>query len=254
MSDVLNSLDVVNQHFKKALVGGYSTEEVDEFLDAVAESIQSYVQKTKDLEREIDSQKETIDEYKKKLDYYDGMTNSIKDALMMAQEKGESRVKEAEAFAADAIATAQAKAGDMIAEAKLQADRLISEARERAAESAMELQKLREIRSAGLAYMRSFAHDVLHAADRAEREGAIELPDFAIDLVRTRGGERAEAHASAQTNGGPVLVEHHHAEFLSDGVSAEEERSLLSDETKKAEVSETLSALGIDPDLLNSDI
>ena len=50
MKELLTSLDVVNQSFKKS-IRGYDAAEVDEFLDNVSESLQVYAQKTKDMER-----------------------------------------------------------------------------------------------------------------------------------------------------------------------------------------------------------
>ena len=52
MVELLTSLDVVNQSFKKSM-RGYDPAEVDEFLDNVAETLQTYAQMTKDLEQEL---------------------------------------------------------------------------------------------------------------------------------------------------------------------------------------------------------
>ena len=48
MGELLTSLDVVNQSFKKCM-RGYDPVEVDEFLDQVAATLQNYVQKIKDM-------------------------------------------------------------------------------------------------------------------------------------------------------------------------------------------------------------
>ena len=57
MSELLTSLDIVNQAFKKTM-RGYDPVEVDEFLDRVAESIQVYTQKAKDSERALTERSE----------------------------------------------------------------------------------------------------------------------------------------------------------------------------------------------------
>ena len=77
MSELLTSLDIVNQAFKKTM-RGYDPSEVDEFLDRVAECIQVYVQKIKDYERVIEEQSE-------KLRDYDNIKGSLHEALLMAQ-------------------------------------------------------------------------------------------------------------------------------------------------------------------------
>ena len=58
MVELLTSLDVVNQSFKKSM-RGYDPAEVDEFLDNVAETLQTYAQRTKDLERDLHAKEES---------------------------------------------------------------------------------------------------------------------------------------------------------------------------------------------------
>ena len=77
MSELLTSLDVVNQSFKKSL-RGYDAAEVDEFLDHVAETLQFYNQRTKELERDLASKQEALAEY-------DRMKDVLHEALLMAQ-------------------------------------------------------------------------------------------------------------------------------------------------------------------------
>lgn len=56
MTEILTSLDVVNQSFKKS-IRGYNPAEVDDFLDAVAETLQFYAQETKDLKNILTEKK-----------------------------------------------------------------------------------------------------------------------------------------------------------------------------------------------------
>lgn len=243
MGELLNSLDVVNKAFKKVM-RGYDSTEVDDFLDKVAESLQSYVQLTKEQERRIDEQAEKLDDYEK-------IKNSLHEALLMAQRTAEEKVSNAVKLASEKMADAAAKADDILAEAKIRAERIVAEAEEQAAARAVELRKLGELRSAAFSHVRSFAQDVISAVERAEREGTVEIPDFAIDLMRKRDMERDERASRLRADSGPILVEHHHAEFISDGADGAPEPS---EEAKKAEISDTLSALGIDPDLMSSEV
>ncbi len=64
MVELLTSLDVVNQSFKKSM-RGYDSAEVDEFLDNVAETLQTYAQRTKDLERDLAAKRKVLRNMKK---------------------------------------------------------------------------------------------------------------------------------------------------------------------------------------------
>lgn len=116
MAELLTSLDVVNQSFKKSM-RGYDPVEVDEFLDNVAETLQIYAQKNKEMERELESRSENLAEYEK--------TKSVlHEALLMAQKSAEEKVMRAEAEAQKIIAEAMERADAMCGDAVREADRL----------------------------------------------------------------------------------------------------------------------------------
>ena len=114
MAELLTSLDVVNQSFKKSL-RGYDAAEVDEFLDHVAETLQSYNQKNKEMERELAAKTDSLAEYEK-------MKNVLHEALLMAQKSADERVSSAREQASrileDARAEAQAIKSDAAQEAE----------------------------------------------------------------------------------------------------------------------------------------
>lgn len=114
MAELLTSLDVVNQSFKKSL-RGYDSAEVDEFLDHVAETLQSYNQKNKEMERELAAKTDSLAEYEK-------MKNVLHEALLMAQKSADERVSSAREQASrileDARAEAQAIKSDAVQEAE----------------------------------------------------------------------------------------------------------------------------------------
>lgn len=118
MAELLKSLDVVNQSFKKS-IRGYDAEEVDEFLDAIAETLQVYAQKTKDLERELNAKQESLAEYEK-------MKTVLHEALIMAQRSADDRIRNAREQAAKIISDAEARAEEICADAAQEADRLRS--------------------------------------------------------------------------------------------------------------------------------
>ena len=116
MSELLTSLDVVNQSFKKSL-RGYDAAEVDEFLDHVAETLQSYNQKNKELERELALKQDSLAEYER-------MKDVLHEALLMAQKSADERVKSAREQTNKILSDARAQADEMCREAAAEADRL----------------------------------------------------------------------------------------------------------------------------------
>ena len=116
MVELLTSLDVVNQSFKKSL-RGYDPIEVDEFLDNVAETLQTYSQKTKDMERDLHAKEESLAEYEK-------MKDVLHEALLMAQKSADEKVRSAQEQASKIIYEAKEKAEMICKDAAHEADRL----------------------------------------------------------------------------------------------------------------------------------
>ena len=116
MVELLTSLDVVNQSFKKSL-RGYDPVEVDEFLDNVAETLQTYSQKTKDMERDLHAKEESLAEYEK-------MKDVLHEALLMAQKSADEKVRSAQEQASKIIYEAKEKAEMICKDAAQEADRL----------------------------------------------------------------------------------------------------------------------------------
>ncbi|MDR0648535.1 MAG: DivIVA domain-containing protein [Synergistaceae bacterium] len=222
MGELLTSLDVVNQGFKKTM-RGYDPAEVDEFLDKVAECIQAYVQKTKDCERIIAEQGERLRDY-------DNIKGSLHEALLMAQRSAEEKVSNATAIAEEKLSQANAYASDIIAEAKAKADKIIRDAEQEVAECGIEVQSLQSLRDSGYANIRSFIREMSDAIEKAEGGGKLKMPE--------RAAHKDLPPRSAST---PIS-------------SLEFDRIEKSEEAKKQELSNTLNILGIDPSLLNSDM
>lgn len=112
----MTSLDVVNQSFKRSM-RGYDHVEVDEFLDQIAETLQVYAQKTKDMERELVVKSESLSEYER-------MKGVLHEALLMAQKSADEKVKKAETEAEKIISEALEKADLICRDASLEADNL----------------------------------------------------------------------------------------------------------------------------------
>jgi cell division septum initiation protein DivIVA len=212
---------------------GYDPGAVDEFLDSVAESIQSYVQSAREYERTIEEQAEKLHDYEK-------IKGSLHEALLMAQRAAEEKVSNAARVADERLSDAAAKADGIVADARAMADRMIREAEDDIARYSEELKKLQQLREYGFSYIRWFIDEMRTTIDRAESDGHIDIPEFAHGVMKKRReARRPEPQPSENSFGAP----------------SQDTSSERSDEAKRMDISSTLNALGIDPSLImNTDI
>jgi len=135
VSELLTPLDVVNQTFRKGF-RGYDAGEVDEFLDQVAESLQTYVQRLKDAERALQLSEEQLKEFRE-------LKESMQEALILAQKSADERIR-----------SSQSQAEAIVAEARLKAQKIDKEAQERSDEAKRDLMRLRQVRNQYVAEFR----------------------------------------------------------------------------------------------------
>ncbi|MDR3164731.1 MAG: DivIVA domain-containing protein [Synergistaceae bacterium] len=263
MSELLTSLDIVNQAFKKTM-RGYDPSEVDEFLDRVAECIQIYVQKIKDYERVIEEQSE-------KLRDYENIKGSLHEALLMAQRTAEEKVANAGLLADEKAAQAdrayEEKVGhatvtaeNILADARIKAERMMHDAEASILDFGHELTMLQELRNAGFASLRSYIREIGGVLDKAESTGKIQIPTLTLNLM-TRSGV-ATCAAAQQPSSQPYG---HHASapaqtyqtqqqpaesYAAEPASAPAQN--MTPEQMQAQLANTLSILGIDLSLLNT--
>ncbi len=77
----ITSMEITEKEFKKVL-RGYSSEEVDEFLDKISEDYEA-------LYKENSNQKEKLSTVQEKIDHYNKMENTIQNTLLLAQNASE---------------------------------------------------------------------------------------------------------------------------------------------------------------------
>ena len=270
MSELLTSLDIVNKAFKKTM-RGYDPSEVDEFLDRVAECIQVYVQKIKDYERVIEEQSE-------KLRDYENIKGSLHEALLMAQRTAEEKVSNASLLADEKVAQADrvsderighatVTAENILADARIKAERMIRDAESSVLDFGHELNLLQELRNSGFANLHAYISEIHGVLDRAESTGKIQIPTMTLNLITRTGGHPGpsvpsaapQSHESARTNSGtaaqafsqeqPQQPEPYAAPASQ---SAAQQSPALTPEQMQAQLANTLSILGIDLSLLNT--
>jgi len=127
VADLLTVLDIENINFRKSM-RGYDTAEVEEFLEKVAESLQAYSERIKNLEVQTSRFDDQLREYGE-------LKHSLQDALILAQKSAEERVSSAES-----------RAEVIKAEAEAQAHKIIIGSKDRVDEHKREIERLRQIR------------------------------------------------------------------------------------------------------------
>lgn len=99
----ITSMDITNKEFKKG-IRGYNSDEVDEFLDKIAEDYEL-------VYKENSTMKERISALSDQIEHYNKMENTIQNTLLLAQNAADqakqSAQKEAELLLKNANETAQ---------------------------------------------------------------------------------------------------------------------------------------------------
>lgn len=138
---------------------GYSIEEVDDFLDEIADQVSELIRENMALKAEVKSARETpapepvviekesapaqIDDQ----GYFKDLQNAMRESLINANRIAEETRKQAEQEAANKVSAAQAQADAIISEARAEADACRAEAqqlREAAAKYRADFRKLIE--------------------------------------------------------------------------------------------------------------
>jgi len=121
--ELLTAKDVEMKVFKKVSFGGYSIPEVEEFLNQIAEDLEAYVLC-------LNEQQRKLHELEEALKRYESMKDTIKDALILAQQSARGKEEEARREAEFIVAQAEDKADEIVATARTAAARVINSAEE----------------------------------------------------------------------------------------------------------------------------
>lgn len=116
---MLSPMDMQNKEFKKA-IRGYDESDVDAFLDDV-------IQNFENLYRENTALKEKLSEKSERVDSFQGMEETLKKAIVVAQEAGDSLKMNARREGELIVREAEINAKKIIDEAMNRAQKLISE-------------------------------------------------------------------------------------------------------------------------------
>lgn len=107
---MLTSLDIENKKFSKQIMNGYSTEEVDDFLDELGVE---FAKKTKEVTEAF----KEVEELKSSLEHYKSIEETLQNTLLMAQSTAEEvkhvAKQKADQILEDARASSQKEAASL---------------------------------------------------------------------------------------------------------------------------------------------
>jgi len=155
-------LDIQQQRFNVKF-RGYDIEEVETFLDSVAQELEDHVQKINELNDELERKNERIWEYQ-------NMEKTLKETLMIAQSASEEVRKNARKAADDQRQAARREAEAVIADAKQQAGRIMEETNTQLAKVLAELSELKGKKIVVRQELRSLLETHLQLLDQDSEE------------------------------------------------------------------------------------
>lgn len=103
--------EIKSVSFRKAGMGGYKPEDVDEFIDDVVDTLEKKDVEKKDILKKLDILASKIEKYRQD-------EETVRNALFTSQKIADTTKKEAEEKAAKIIADAEKKAKEILAEAE----------------------------------------------------------------------------------------------------------------------------------------
>ena len=136
--------DIQEKEFGTQAKGGYSVEEVDDFLDELAEQTAGLLKENLELTKRVGAleadlaaaqaaaaeAEKKIPDYNEK-GYFDNLQKTIRETMIGAQRIADETTAEAEANAAQVKAAAQDAADDTIRKAEAEAERITGEAQDK---------------------------------------------------------------------------------------------------------------------------
>ena len=135
--------DIQEKEFGTQASGGYNIEQVDDFLDEIAEQMATLVRENLELNKQIKSLETDVKaarlaaeaaeaktpDYNEK-SYFENLQNAMRESLIGAQRIADETLEEANRKAQKTVSDAQAKADQLTVSAREKADALLNQAKE----------------------------------------------------------------------------------------------------------------------------
>ncbi|MDD5749065.1 MAG: DivIVA domain-containing protein [Actinomycetota bacterium] len=202
----LTPLDIHHKEFKTARFGGYNEEEVDSFLDQVADDLEKLIQENSEL-------KQKIEIMTKRLQEFEEMQTSLQSALLAATRSAEAVKEQARQEAETVLSKAQDEADSLLRGAQEQARQVIFRAQSERQKMERSFAQLREIKKRYMISLKELAREHLAQVEDLESREEVEPPIDELPLVQGEvvRGEAPPAHeevkkSEIKTEESPVEV------------------------------------------------
>lgn len=161
---MLMPLDIQKKEFRHVL-RGYSEDEVDAFLDKVAQEFENLIRENQELKEKVTQTEQSVARYRE-------IEEAIKNALVMAQKNTDELRQNAEKEARLLLDRSRIEADQLTREAEREAAGLLYEAEKQVSAMKTEYEKIKQEAHIFKARFRSFLELQIRILDHAE-----ELPD-----------------------------------------------------------------------------
>lgn len=131
---MITAMEINTKRFEQAKAG-YKPEEVDEFLNSLADQVSTMIKEKEDTEKKIEVLVESIRRYK-------ADEEALKDAMIGAQKQARAVMEDAKQKADAIVSEAQQKAEQIISAANVKADEIIGSTAVRAQKEQENLEKM----------------------------------------------------------------------------------------------------------------
>jgi cell division initiation protein len=166
----LTPMDIHHKEFKTARFGGYNEEDVDSFLDLVADEFERSVQENSDLRQQMEH-------LKKRLSEFEEMQTSLQSALLAASKSAEAVKEQARQESESLVSKAQEESDSLVRSAQEQARQMLLAAQNDRQKMERAIAKLQEVKKRYLESIKQLADaHLLQVADwesRNEAEGIV---------------------------------------------------------------------------------
>lgn len=178
---MITAMEINTKRFEQAKPG-YKPEEVDEFLNQIADQISAMTKEKEDTEKKIEVLVESIRRYK-------ADEEALKDAMIGAQKQARAVMEEAKGKADAIIYEAQQKAEQIISAANVKADEIIGSTAVRAKKEQETLEKMQTA-------VTEFKSNLL-SMYKAHLELITSLPEVDSDDAEEEESTHAPVHEAA---------------------------------------------------------
>ena len=193
---MITAQDIREKTFEKSTFGGYAMNEVDDFLDEMANDIAASQKEAGVLRGKM---KVLVDEIQK----YRSSEDEIHKALVSAQRTARTTVEEAQAEADKLLSEAREKAEALVAAARTEADDILADARAKEAEITGNLPTLRQAEERRLDLAQKSAAEFIQSSSKKLAEtlkylSALQDADLTGVIVTPAPDERKAIAAPAE--------------------------------------------------------